>query len=124
MKSIAVLRASDVGYIRTGLRDLIVHANLTFESSARILDPEFADEILERVMKKKLQDPCDAAAAAPLLEDARIAIGKIRDIHPPCHMIIVGPRHNIYYTLKEQLNDLEPIRLDLENEQQLLKSAV
>lgn len=114
MNSFAVIRADDMSKVRTALCDLIRYAHLTFEGKARKLEPAFADNILIHVMKSPLRVACEAASIVPLNEDASAAIGRLRKIHPPGHVIIVSPRHDIYHELANFVDILPEIELDME----------
>jgi uncharacterized protein len=114
MNSFAVVRGDDMSKVRTTLCDLIRYAHLSFEGKARKLEPAFADNILIHVMKSPLRMACEAASIVPLNEDASAAIGRLRKIHPPGHVIIVSPRHEIYYDLANFIEILPEIELNLE----------
>ena len=114
MNSFAVVRADDMSKVRTTLCDLIRYAHLSFEGKARRLEPAFADNILIHVMKSPLRTCCEAASIVPLNEDASAAIGRLRKIHPPGHVIIVSPRHEIYHELVNFIDILPEIELDME----------
>lgn len=114
MNSFAVVRADDMSKVRTALCDLIRYAHLSFEGKARKLEPAFADNILIHVMKSPLRTCCEAASIVPLNEDASAAIGRLRKIHPPAHVIIVSPRHEIYHDLTNFVDVLPEIELDIE----------
>jgi hypothetical protein len=87
---------------------------LTFEGKARKLEPAFADNILINVMQSPLRMCCEAASIVPLNEDASAAIGRLRKIHPPAHIIIVSPRHEIYHDLTNFVDILPEIELNME----------
>lgn len=112
MKSLAVVRGDDISKVKTALRDLVRYAHLSFIGNARMLEPEFADNVLVSVMKSPLKSCCEAASIVPLDDDASIAIGRIKRIHPPAHIIIVSPRHEIFYELAESVEVLPEIELD------------
>lgn len=114
MNSFAVVRADDMPKVKTALCDLIRYAHLTFERKPRKLEPAFADNILIHVMRSPLRSCCEAASIAPLNEDASAAIGRLRKIHPPAHIIIVSPRHEIYHELKNFIDILPEIELNME----------
>lgn len=114
MNSFAVVRADDMSKVRTALCDLIRYAHLTFEGKARKLEPAFADNILIHVMKSPLRMCCEAASIVALIEDASAAIGRLRKIHPPAHIIIVSPRHEIYHELENFIDILPEVELNME----------
>lgn len=114
VNSLAVVRADDMSKVKTALCDLIRYAHLTFADKARVLEPVFADNILISVMKSPLKMCCKAASIVPLEDDASAAIGRLRKIHPPAHVIIVSPRHEIFDQLAEYIDILPEINLNLE----------
>ena len=123
MSSFAVVRADDMDKVRVALCDLIRYAHLTFDGNARKLDPAFADDILVHVMQSPLRTRCEAACIVSLNEEASAAIGKLRKIHPPAHIIIVSPRHDIYYDLENYVNLLPEIEVNVEWNMQGYMSA-
>lgn len=114
MNSMAVVRADDMSKVKTAICDLIRYGQLTFVDKARRLEPTFADNILVHVMKSPLRMSCEAAAIVPLVDEASAAIGRLRKIHPPAHVIIVSPRHEIYHELVNYVDILPEIDLTLE----------
>lgn len=114
VNSLAVVRADDISKVKTALCDLVRYARLTFADKARRLEPAFADNILIHVMKSPLRTSCDAASIVPLTDEASAAIGRLRKIHPPAHVIIVSPRHEIYHELINYVDILPEIDLTLE----------
>ena len=111
MNSMAVVRADDESKVKIALYDLIRYANLTFSDEARKLDPTFADNILTHIMKSPLRACCSSAAIVPLEDQASVAIGRLRKIHPPAHVIIVSPRHEIFHELINYVDVLPEIDL-------------
>lgn len=114
MNSLAVVRADDLSKVKTALCDLVRYGRLTFADRARRLEPAFADNILIHVMKSPLKTSCEAAAIVPLTNEASAAIGRLRKIHPPAHVIIVSPRHEIFHELVNYVDILPEIDLILE----------
>ncbi len=70
---------------------------MSYANVPKRLEPSFADSILVNVMKSPLKGGCVAAAVVPLMDSASAAIGRLKKIHPPAHVIIVSPRHEIYH---------------------------
>jgi hypothetical protein len=113
MNSFAVVRADDMDKVRVALCDLVRYANLTFDGKARKLEPAFADDILVHIMKSPLKAHCNAACIVSLNEEASAAIGRLRKIHPPAHIIIVSQRHDIYYELVNHMNMLPEMEVNI-----------
>lgn len=106
MKSLAVIRSDEHHKLWTALNDLRQHAGISFSDVPRQIDPVMADEVLTKVMNAPLKNRCKSAAIVGLKDNAGAAIGSIRRIHPPAHIIIVSPRHSIFEELKEQISSL------------------
>lgn len=115
MNSMAVVRADDLSKVKIALCDLIRYGHLTFADKARKLEPAFADNILVHVMKSALISSCEAAAIVPLTDQASVAIGRLRKIHPPAHVIIVSPRHEIYHELINYVDVLPEMDISLKS---------
>ncbi len=114
MNSMAVVRADDASKVKIALYDLVRYANLTFSDRARKLEPTFADNILTHIMKSPLKACCSSAAIVSLDDQASVAIGRLRKIHPPAHVIIVSPRHEIYHELANYVDILPEIDITYE----------
>jgi hypothetical protein len=112
--SLAVVRADDIAKVKTALCDLIKYGHLNFADKARRLEPAFADNILIQVMKSPLRTCCEAASIVPLTDEPSAAIGRLRKIHPPAHVIIVSPRHEIFHELVNYVDILPEIDLTFE----------
>ncbi len=106
MNSLAVIRANDNSKLRTALRDLVKYGHMSYSSVPKKLEPSFADNILVNIMKASLKSGCTAAAIVPLMDSASAAIGRLKKIHPPAHVIIVSPRHEIYHELIDYIEML------------------
>lgn len=124
MNSMAVVRADDVSKLKIALCDLVRYGHMTFADRARKLEPTFADNILIHIMKSPLKVSCSAAAIVPLVDQASIAIGRLRKIHPPAHVIIVSPMHEIYHELVNYVDILPEIDLMFESRAEPVQQAV
>ena len=116
MNSMAVVRANDVVRVRTTLCDLVRYGHMTFTDHARKLEPTFADNILVQIMKSPLKACCLAAAIVALEDPPSKAIDSIRKIHPPAHVIILSPRHEIYHELINYVDILPEIHMTFESD--------
>ncbi len=114
INSLAVVRADDMAKVKTALCDLVRYGHLNFADKARRLEPAFADNILIHVMKSPLRTCCEAASIVPLTDEPSAAIGRLRKIHPPAHVIIVSPRHEIFHELVNYVDILPEVDLTFE----------
>jgi len=109
MKAFAVIRADDSTKVKTALHDLVRYGHISFEGKPRSIEPSVADDILVNVMKSPLKHCCDAAAVVSLQDHASAAIGRLKKIHPPAHVIIVSPRHEVYNELVDSIEEMPEI---------------
>ncbi len=106
MNSLAVIRANDNSKLRTALRDLVKYGHMSYSGVPKKLEPGFADNILVNIMKAPLKGGSTAAAIVPLMDSASDAIGRLKKIHPPVHVIIVSPMDEIYHELIDYIETL------------------
>lgn len=106
MNSLAVIRADGNSKLRTALCDIVKYGHMSYSSAPKRLEPSLADNILVNIMKSPLKSRCTAAAVVPLMDSAGAAIGRLKKIHPPAHVIIVSPRHEIYHELIDYIEML------------------
>ena len=111
MKSFAVIRAESNIKVNVALRDLVRYGHLSFDDSPKKLDPEEADKVLEDVMHTNLRKNCNSAAVVPLGDHASSAIGRLKKIHPPAHIIIVSPRHDAFSLLARDIDEMPEMEL-------------
>ncbi len=105
--SIAVLRSDNIEKIKGTLFDLVEYGDLSFVGNPKIIDTDYADNVLVNVMKKPLRTHCLAAAAILLEEDASTAIDRIRKIHARSHIIIVSRKHEIYDDIMIKMSTID-----------------
>jgi hypothetical protein len=111
MKSFAVIRAENNIKVNVALRDLVRYGHLNFDDSPKKLDPKEADKVLEDVMHTNLRKNCNSAAVVPLGDHASSAIGRLKKIHPPAHIIIVSPRHDVFSLLVRDIDEMPEMEL-------------
>ena len=93
------------------LRDRFRYGHLSFDDSPKKMDPGKADKVLEDVMYTNLRKNCNSAAVVPLGDHASSAIGRLKKIHPPAHIIIVSPRHNVFSLLAKDIDEMPEMEL-------------
>lgn len=104
MKSFAVIRADNPMKVHTALLDLRRYGRMVFAGPPKSIPPDYADEILTKVIKCPLKNKCYAAALVTLNTSPSVAIGKLSKIHPPAHVIIVSSKHDVYDELVKNVD--------------------
>lgn len=105
MKSFAVVRADSTLKVHTALLDLRRYGRMVFAGTPKYISPDYADEILTRVVRRPLKNKCYSAAVVPLNTTPSVAIGKLSKIHPPAHVVIVSSKHDIFDELKNNVGN-------------------
>lgn len=106
MKSFAIIRADNHLKVHTTLLDLRRYGRMVFSEPPKSISPDYADEILGKVMKRPLKNKCYAAALVSLNTSPSVAIGKLTKIHPPAHVVIVSSQHEVFEELGKNINIL------------------
>ncbi|MCL7416068.1 MAG: DUF356 domain-containing protein [ANME-2 cluster archaeon] len=115
MKSFAVIRADSSAKVNIALRDLVRYGHMSFDDSPKKMDPRTADSVLVDVMHTELRSSCGSAAVVPLGDHASSAIGRLKKIHPPAHVIIVSPQHSVFSKLASDIDRMP--EMDLRSEE-------
>ena len=101
MNSFAVVRADDSDKIKIALHDLEHYGRMRFSSNPKRIEPNYADRLLVSVMGVPLKARCNSAALVELENHAGAAINRLKKIHPPAHIVIISPRHEVFGELKD-----------------------
>lgn len=99
IKSFAVIRGDNADKVNVALHDLEHYGKIRFASKPKRIEPLYADNLLVSVAGVPLRAKCNSAALVELDNNAGAAISKLRKIHPPAHVVIVSPRHEVYEEL-------------------------
>ncbi|MBN2110299.1 MAG: DUF356 domain-containing protein [Methanosarcinaceae archaeon] len=102
VKSFAVIRGDNPDKVNVALHDLEHYGHMRFASRPKRIEPNFADNLLVSVAGVPLRAKCNSAALVELDNNAGAAISKLRKIHPPAHVVIVSPRHDVYSELMDK----------------------
>lgn len=102
IKSFAVIRGDNADKVNVALHDLEHYGRMRFASKPKRIEPLYADNLLVSVAGVPLRAKCNSAALVELDNNAGAAISKLRKIHPPAHVVIVSPRHEVYEELMDK----------------------
>jgi hypothetical protein len=116
LKSFAIIRAENSGKVNVALRDLVRYGHMSFDDSPKKMDPQKADKLLVSIMHTPLRNACGSAAVVPLEDQASVAIGRLKKIHPPAHVIIVSPRHAMFAHLEKDIDEMPEMDLRSQDE--------
>jgi len=105
-----LVRAENQEKILNALADLERHAKLKINGKPKIVSPELADEVMERILKQKLRSKTKRAVMVLVEEDTTKSIMQIRKIHPPAHIVVISQEYEDYHNLKNIYKELLPFK--------------
>lgn len=108
--SFILIRADEQKKILNALADLERHAKLKINGKPKIISPELADEIIERILKEKLRLKSKWAVLVQVNEDTTYSIMQVKKIHPPAHMIVLSNEYKDYKHIKTIYPELLPLK--------------
>ena len=101
--ALILVRGDNNSKLLNAIADIERHAQLSIIDNPQKIDAEFADSIVERILKAPLRNKSKVATAFFIREDITLAIMQIKKIHPPAHVIVVSDEYNEYKELKKKL---------------------
>lgn len=101
--ALILVRGENKTKLLSAISDMERHGNLTLLTKPKVISAEFADSLVEQILKSKLKTTSNVATAFFVKEDTTLSILKIKQIHPPAHIVVVSPEYNGYEELKEKL---------------------
>lgn len=107
--ALILIRGENYSKILNAIADIERHANLNLVSKPKIIDANFADKLVEKILNAKLKTKSDVATAFLTKEDATFSIMQIKKIHPPAHVVIVSDEYEGYNDLMGMLDKSEDL---------------
>jgi len=108
--ALILIRADDKKKILNALADLERHAHLKICGKPKIIPPELADEVIERILKEKIKRKSKWAVMVLVEEDTTKSIMQVRKIHPPAHLVVISDEYEDYSNLKKSFRELVPFK--------------
>ncbi len=105
-----LIRAEDKKKILNALADLERHAHLKICGKPKVIPPELADEVIERILKQKIKRKSKRAVMVLVEEDTTKSIMQIRKIHPPAHLVVISDEYEDYSNLTKNFSELLPFK--------------
>ncbi|BDH79405.1 MAG TPA: DUF356 domain-containing protein [Methanothermobacter sp.] len=88
--ALILIRADNKKKLLNALADLERHANLKIRGKPRLVDNRIADKIVSSILGGEVKRKSSMAVAVNVEEDDTTSIMRIKDIHPPAHVIVVS----------------------------------
>ena len=101
--ALILVRGENKSKLLSAISDMERHGNLTLTTKPKVISAEFADSLVEQILKSKLKTNSNVATAFFVKEDTTLSILKIKQIHPPAHIVVVSQEYKGYDELEEKL---------------------
>lgn len=105
-----LIRADDQKKILNALADIERHAKLKIMGKPKIMPPELADEVIERILKQEVRRKSKRAVMVLVEEDTTKSIMQVKKIHPPAHLVVISNEYEDYSNLKSIFGELIPLK--------------
>ena len=101
--ALILVRGESKSKILATISDMEKHGNLSLLSNPKIISAQFADSLVEQILQSKLRTKSNYAVAFYVKEDTTVSILRIKEIHPPAHIVVVSQEYKGYDELNEKL---------------------
>ena len=108
--ALILVRGDNSSKLLNAIADIERHAQLHLIDSPQKIDAEFADSIVESILKAPLRNKSKAATAFFVKEDNTFAIMQVKKIRPPAHVIVVSDEYDEFKQLNNKLNISPPFK--------------
>ncbi|MBE6495494.1 MAG: DUF356 domain-containing protein [Methanobrevibacter thaueri] len=105
--ALILIRGENNSKLLSAISDIEQHGSLNIISSPKIVDPNFADTLVEGILKSELRTKSSAATAFFVKEDTTLSIMQVKKIHPPAHVVVVSDEYDAFSKLEYVLNNAE-----------------
>ncbi|MBQ2666840.1 DUF356 domain-containing protein [Methanobrevibacter sp.] len=105
--ALILVRGENNSKLLSTISDMEQHGNLTLTSKPKVIDPSFADNLVEGILNSKLKTHSNVAIAFFVKEDTTLSIMQVKKIHPPAHVVVVSDEYGAYSKLEYVLNNAD-----------------
>jgi hypothetical protein len=108
--ALILIRGETNQKLLNAIADIERHAKLNLSTRPKIVDPDFADEIVGKILNQKIRNKSKVATAFFVKEDITLSIIQVKKIHPPAHVVVVIEDYSGYGDLVKQLDKSAPLK--------------
>jgi len=102
--ALILIRGENNSKLFSAIADMERHGNLNLTTKPKVVDPAFADSLVEGILNSKLRTKSNVATAFFVKEDTTLSIMQVKKIHPPAHVVVVSDEYGAYSKLEYVLN--------------------
>ncbi|WP_457743059.1 DUF356 domain-containing protein [Thermococcus sp.] len=108
--TIVLVRTDNFQKASVALADLVRYGGMRIRGDPRIIPPALSDWAFEKVSGEKPRKRFKAHVVAQIDLPPRKAIGRLMDIHPPAHVLVIPPDSEVWEELMRLWGSFEKLR--------------
>ena len=108
--TIVLVRADSFQKVNIALADLVRYGGMKIRGDPKIIPPALSDWAFEKISGEKPRKNFRAHVVAQVDLPPRKAIGRLMDIHPPAHVLVVPPDTEVWEELMRLWGSFEKLR--------------
>ena len=108
--ALILVRGENNSILLSAIADMERHANINLVTKPKVIDSNFADSLVEKILNATLKTKSNVATAFFVKEDTTLSILQIKKIHPPAHVVVVSDEYVGYSQLKNMLDTADDFK--------------
>lgn len=110
LNTIVLIRTDNFDKAMVALADLVRYGGMQIRGDPRIIPPALSDWAFEKIVGEKPRKKYRAHVVAQIDLPPSKAIGRLRDIHPPAHIIVIPPESPVHKELLRLWGTFEKLK--------------
>lgn len=102
--ALILVRGENNSKLLNAIADMERHGNLNLVTRPKVIDSNFADSLVEKILNSSLKTKSSVATAFFVKEDTTLSIMQVKKIHPPAHVVVVSDEYDGYAKLEKLLD--------------------
>ncbi|NJE54048.1 DUF356 domain-containing protein [Thermococcus sp. 21S9] len=108
--TIVLVRTDNFQKASVALADLVRYGGMRIRGDPRIIPPALSDWAFEKISGEKPRKRFKAHVVAQIDLPPRKAIGRLMDIHPPAHVLVIPPDSEVWEELMRLWGSFEKLK--------------
>ncbi|HIH71928.1 MAG: Uncharacterized protein XD43_1310 [Thermococcales archaeon 44_46] len=110
LNTMVLIRTDSFDKALVALADLVRYGGMEIRGKPRIIPPALSDWAFEKIVGEKPKKKYRAHVIAQIDLPPAKAIGRLREIHPPAHIIVIPPDSPVHRELLKMWGTFEVLR--------------
>ncbi|EHR78489.1 hypothetical protein OCC_11060 [Thermococcus litoralis DSM 5473] len=110
LNTMVLIRTDNFDKALIALADLVRYAGMEIRGKPRIIPPALSDWAFEKLVGEKPKKKYRAHVVAQIDLPPSKAIGRLREIHPPAHIIVIPPDSPVHRELLKMWGTFEVLK--------------